>query len=181
MLGCLLLTGCPRRNRGGDDTIKIGIITAMTGSQAAFGEAHQNGYQIAADEINRRGGVLGKQIELDYYDDTSKPNQAVLGVSRLVDQNGRTLLIGSYSSEATKAIVPVVTQKQVPLIIPTATADNVMQSQSPWVFRICAGSDTLARATLDFLKNNGDPKTIAIVYENTNFGQTNEEAMREVA
>jgi branched-chain amino acid transport system substrate-binding protein len=77
--------------------------------------------------------------------------------------------------------VPVVTQKQVPLIIPTAVADNVMESNSPWIFRICAGSGSFAASTLDFLKNNGDPRKLAIVYENTNFGQSNNKSMTEAA
>ena len=69
------------------NTVKIGIITSLTGSQAAFGEAHKNGYSIAVDQINAKGGVLGKKIELDFYDDQSKPDQAVQGVSKLVDQD----------------------------------------------------------------------------------------------
>jgi branched-chain amino acid transport system substrate-binding protein len=56
-----------------------------------------------------------------------------------------------------------------------------MESGSPWVFRICAGADAYAAATLDFLKHNGDPKTIAIVYENTNFGQSNAKSMHAAA
>ncbi|HJX82927.1 MAG TPA: ABC transporter substrate-binding protein, partial [Candidatus Angelobacter sp.] len=113
--------------------------------------------------------------------DQSKPDQAVQGVSKLVDQDRVTLLLGSYSSENTKAIIPSVTQRQVPLIIPTATADNVMDSKSPWVFRICAGAYDYARATIAFLKDNGAPKTMAIVYENTNFGQSNMQAMKAAA
>jgi len=91
------------------------------------------------------------------------------------------LILGAYSSESTRAIVPVVTQKQIPLLIPTAVADNVIETGSPWVFRICAGSGSFATATLDFLKNNGDPRTMAIVYENTNFGQANNKSMTEAA
>lgn len=163
------------------NTIKIGVITSITGSQAAFGAAHKNGYSIALDEINAKGGVLGKKIELDIYDDQSKPDQAVQGVSKLVDQDRVTLLMGAYSSENTKAIIPSVTQRQVPLIIPTATADNVMDSKSPWVFRICAGAYDYAHATVAFLKDNGAPKTMAIVYENTNFGQANMQAMKAAA
>src|ERR1700682_4524548 len=165
----------------GQSTIKIGVITSLTGSQAACGEAHKNGYSIALDEINAKGGVLGRKIELDIYDDQSKPDQAVQGVSKLVDQDRVTLLLGAYSSENTKAIIPSVTQRQVPLIIPTATADNVMDSNSPWVFRICAGAYDYARAMIAFLKDNGNPKTMAIVYENTNFGQANMQAMTAAA
>ena len=161
----------------GQGTIKVGVITSITGSLAAFGEAHKNGYAIALDEINAKGGVLGKKVELDFYDDQSKPDQAVQGVSKLVDQDGVPIILGSYSSESTKAIVGSVTQRETPLIIPTATADNVMDSKSPWVFRICAGANDYAKETIAFLKANGAPKTMAIVYENTNFGQSNMKAM----
>ena len=161
----------------GQATTKIGVITSLTGSLAAFGEAHKNGYSIALDEINAKGGVLGKKIELDFYDDQSKPDQAVQGVSKLVDQDGVPIILGSYSSESTKAIVGTVSQRETPLVIPTATADNVMESKSPWVFRICAGATDYAKTTIAFLKANGAPKTMAIVYENTNFGQSNMKAM----
>jgi len=174
----LLMAGC---QKGGSDTTRIGVITSVTGSLAAFGEAHKNGYVIALDEINAKGGVLGKKLALDIYDDQSKPDQAVQGVAKLVDQDRVPMLLGSYSSESTKAIVPSVTQRQIPLIIPTATADNVMDSRSPWVFRICAGAADYARATIAFLQDNGAPKTMAIVYENTNFGQANMQAMRTAA
>ncbi|HWX55141.1 MAG TPA: ABC transporter substrate-binding protein [Verrucomicrobiae bacterium] len=178
---CLLFLaqGCSRKSEG--DTIRIGVITSLTGSLAAFGEAHKHGYEIALDELNAKGGVLGKKIELDFYDDQSKSDQAVQGVSKLIDQDRVPLILGSYSSESTKAIVPSMIQRQVPLIIPTATADNVMDSRSPWIFRVCAGAADYARATLAFLKSNGAPKTMAIVYENTNFGQANMKAMTAAA
>jgi branched-chain amino acid transport system substrate-binding protein len=172
------ITACGKK---GSNTVKIGVITSLTGSLAAFGEAHKHGYEVALDEINKKGGIGGKQVELDFYDDQSKPDQAVQGVSKLVDQDEMPIILGSYSSESTKAIVPAVTQRQVPLIIPTATADNVMDSHSPWVFRICAGANDYAHTTVAFLKANGAPKTIAIVYENTNFGQSNMKAMQAVA
>jgi len=176
----LILASC----KGGSEqsnTFKIGVITSLTGQNAAFGQAHKNGYAVARADLNAKGGVLGKPIELVYYDDQSKPDQAVQGVSKLVDQDQVPLILGAYSSENTRAIVPAVTQRQVPLLMPTATADNVMETGSPWVFRVCAGSGAYARATVDFLKRNGNPKTIAIVYENTNFGQSNDKSMREEA
>ncbi|MDI3299362.1 MAG: ABC transporter substrate-binding protein [Bacillota bacterium] len=174
-------SGSSNSSSASGGTVTLGVITSITGSQAAFGQAHQRGYEIALEEINAKGGVLGKKIVLDYCDDTSKPDQAVQCVSKLVDQDHVPLVLGSYSSESTYAIVSVMTQKQVPLIIPTATADNVMQSGSPWIFRICAGSGDYARTMVDFLKHNGDPKTMAIIYENTNFGQSNDKSMRQAA
>ena len=178
VLSVALLVGC--QNKGGN-TAKIGVITSLTGSQAAFGQAHKNGYNIALEELNAKGGINGKKIELDFYDDQSKPDQAVQGVNKLVDQDRVPIILGSYSSESTRAIVPVVTAKQVPLVIPTAVADNIMATASPWVFRLCAGSGDYAKATLDFLKNNGSAKNLAIVYENTNFGLSNFKSMSDQA
>src|SRR3954447_18519553 len=119
-------------------TLRIGVITSLTGAQAAFGKAHKLGYEIAASEINAKGGVLGKQVEIDYYDDEGKPDQAAQGASKLMDQDHVAIILGAYSSETTRAVLPAVTQKSVPLIMPTATADNVVETGSPWVFRICA-------------------------------------------
>jgi len=181
----LAFAGCrgggERKGEVSGNKIRIGVITSLTGSTAAFGQAHKNGYAIALDELNSRGGLLGKTVELDYYDDQSRPDQAVQGVAKLVDQDHVPIILGAYSSENTRAIVPAVTQKQVPLLMPTATADNVMQSGSPWTFRICAGSGAYANTTVAFLKDMGAPKKIAIIYENTNFGQSNAQAMLEAA
>ena len=178
-----LLAGvaCKADSQQASNTFRIGVVTSLTGSQAAFGQAHKNGYAVALTELNAKGGVLGKQIELVYYDDQSKPDQAVQGVAKLVDQDHVPIILGGFSSENTRAMIPAVTAKKVPLIMPTATADNVMETGSQWVFRICAGSGGYASATVDFLKNNGAPKTMAIVYENTNFGQANAKSMKELA
>jgi branched-chain amino acid transport system substrate-binding protein len=178
----MVLSACQSGSRGATgNTIKLGVITSLTGGNAAFGQAHKAGYTIALDEINAAGGVLGKKIALVYYDDQSKSDQAVQGVSKLVDQEQVPVILGAYSSESTRAIIPVVTQKQIPLIMPTATADNVIETGSPWVFRICAGSGAFATVTTDFLKKNGDPRRMAIIYENTNFGQSAGKSMAEVA
>src|SRR5262249_22918984 len=87
--GAFALAGC---KSGGTETkasntFRIGVITSLTGAAAAFGQAHKNGYTLALQELNAKGGALGKQIELIYYDDQSKPDQAVQGVAKLVDQD----------------------------------------------------------------------------------------------
>lgn len=177
----LVAGACKDGEKQTASTIRIGVITSLTGPQAAFGAAHKNGYTIAASEINAKSGVLGKQIELIYYDDQGKSDQAVQGVSKLVDQDHVVLVLGAYSSQTTIAIVRPLKDKGIPLIMPTATADNVMDTGSTTAFRICAGANAYAAAMADFLKNNGAPKTMAIVYENTDFGQSNGKAMATAA
>jgi branched-chain amino acid transport system substrate-binding protein len=176
-------SGCSSAPQREGDTFRIGVITSLTGPAAAFGQAHKNGYAVAVRELNERAGgaVLGKKVELVYYDDQSRPDQAVQGVNKLIDQDHVPIILGAYSSENTRAIVPAVTQKQVPLLMPTATADNVLETGSPWVFRICAGSEAYATATVEFLIATNAPKSLAIVYENTNFGQSNAQAMEKAA
>ncbi len=172
----LALTACPQSKPG-----RIGIITALTGSQQAFGQAHDRGYEIALEEINASGGVLGKPLEIVKYDDQSKADIAASGVAKLVDQDKVSALIGSYSSESTKAIVPLVARRGVPLLMPTATADNVLDNTEGWSFRLCAGATGYANAMMVFFKEVGVPKALAIIYENTNFGQANGASMKKAA
>jgi branched-chain amino acid transport system substrate-binding protein len=172
----LALAACQQSKPG-----RIGIITALTGTQQAFGQAHDRGFDIALEEINASGGVLGKPLEIIKYDDQSKPDIAAQGVAKLVDQDKVSALIGSYSSESTKAIVPLVARRGVPLLMPTATADNVMENTEGWSFRLCAGATGYADAMVGFFKEVGLPKSLAIIYENTNFGQANAASMKKAA
>jgi branched-chain amino acid transport system substrate-binding protein len=168
--------GCEQSKPG-----RIGIITAVTGSQQAFGQAHERGFEMALEEINAAGGVLGKPLEIVKYDDQSKPDIAAQGVAKLVDQDKVSALIGSYSSESTKSIVPLVARRGVPLLMPTATADNVLDATEGWSFRLCSGATDYANAMVAFFKEAGMPKSVAIVYENTNFGQANGASMKKAA
>ena len=172
----LALAACQQSKPG-----RIGILTALTGTQQAFGQAHDRGFDMALEEINASGGVLGKPLEIVKYDDQSKADIAAQGVAKLVDQDKVSALIGSYSSESTKAIVPLVARRGVPLLMPTATADNVMDNTEGWSFRLCAGATGYADAMVGFFKDVGLPKSLAIIYENTNFGQANGASMKKAA
>lgn len=175
-IAALALAACQQSKPG-----RIGIITALTGSQQAFGQAHDRGFEMALEEINAAGGVLGKPLEIVKYDDQSKADSAAQGVAKLVDQDKVSALIGSYSSESTKAIVPLVARHGVPLLMPTATADNVLENTQGWSFRLCSGATDYANGMVSFWKEAGTPKSVAIVSENTNFGQANGAAMKKAA
>ena len=106
----------------GGDTIKLGVITALTGAEAEFGKAHKRGYDLALEEINKAGGINGKKVQLDIVDDKSKPEEAAKDVDQLVNSDKVQLILGSYSSGSTLAVVKKATNYKVPVIAPTATA-----------------------------------------------------------
>lgn len=178
--GCGSKTSAPTQNGGGgsSDTIKIGVITALTGSEAEFGKAHKRGYDLALEEINKAGGINGKKVDLVIVDDKSKPEEAAKDVDLLVNQEKVQLILGSYSSGSTLAVVKKINSYKMPLIIPTATAKNVMETGTKYAFRINATSDDYATAIVDFLKDKPDAKTMAIVYEDGNFGTSAAKAMK---
>lgn len=163
------------------DEIEIGIITALTGSEAKFGEAHMRGYQIALEEINAAGGVLGRPLKLIVEDDASKPENAISAAEKLATQTKVPLIIGSYSSAATLPAAQTATTYQVPFIVPTAAADNITEFGSRYVFRINSPSSEYASTVVNFLMDQVKPKTMAIVYENTSFGTSTAQPARELA
>lgn len=182
----LVVSGCSKAGGSGGDEgktpIKIGVITAITGSQAAFGGAHKRGYEIALEEINAAGGVLGRQVQLVYEDDGSKPEGAIAAADKLVNQDKVPLIIGSYSSESTLALVKKLADAKVPLVAPTATAGNVTEQGSKYIFRICAPSSVYAYSMLDFVKKYlPETKTMALIYESTNFGKGTADGMKAAA
>lgn len=150
--------------------IVLGVVSSLTGTEAKFGEAQKRGYDIALEEINAKGGVLGKKIRLDYQDDASKPEIAISSVEKLATQVKVPLIMGAYSSGNTLPASKKATEYKVPFIVPTASADNITEQKSKYTFRITSPSSQYASNALDFLKEAAKPRTIAIIYENTNFG-----------
>lgn len=181
LAGTTALTGCGNgsANTSATDskTLTLGVITSITGKDSEFGKAQKEGYEIAVEEINKAGGILGKQVKLQFLDDQSSAEEAAKDVDQLVSQYHAQLILGPYSSGSALAVVKKATSYKIPDIVPTATAANVTQTGSKYVFRVCATSDDYAKAIVDLLNQRGDVKTIAIVHEDQNFGASAEAAM----
>ena len=129
-------TGAQAAEQEAGDTFRIGIITSLTGPAAAFGQAHKNGYTIALSELNASGRGAGQADRARCTTTTrAVPTRRCKASTSSSIRTTCPIILGAYSSENTRAIVPAVTQKQVPLVMPTATADNVLETGSPWVFR----------------------------------------------
>jgi branched-chain amino acid transport system substrate-binding protein len=189
--GALILTGCGSKNATGPSasggtnttasTLTLGVITSTTGADSEFGKAQKDGYEQALKEINAAGGIAGQQVKLQYLDDKSNAQESAKNVDQLINQNKAQVILGPYSSGAALSVVKKADTYKVPVIVPTATAANVTETGSKYVFRICATSDDYAKAIIDLLKTRGDVKTMAIVHEDQNFGTSADKAMQKHA
>ena len=155
------------------DGIKVGVLLPLTGSQAKFGEIEKRSYEMAAAEINAKGGVNGKKIELLFEDDTGKPDVGRSGMEKLISREKVPVITGGYSSSVTAAAAPVAQQFKVPFVICTGSADAVTEKGYDYVFRVNPPASEYPNAVKSFLHEVGkDVKTIALLYENSAFGQS---------
>jgi branched-chain amino acid transport system substrate-binding protein len=154
------------------DTIKVGIVLPLTGEQAKFGEIEQRSFQMAAEEINAKGGVKGKKLELLFEDDTGKPDVGRSAVEKLISQEKVPVLTGGYSSSVTAAITAVAQQFKVPFLVTTGAADDVTEKKYEYVFRINPTASEYPASVVTFLQEVVKPKTTVILYENSLFGQS---------
>ena len=153
------------------ETVKVGVLLPLTGSQAKFGEIEKRSFEMAAEEINAKGGVNGKKIELLFEDDTGKPDVGRSGMEKLISREKVPVITGGYSSSVTAAAAPVAQRFQVPFVICTGSADDITEKGYDYIFRINQFASEVAK----------DVKTVALLYENSAFGQSSSKSFEEDA
>ena len=164
------------------DTIKVGVLLPLTGAQAKFGEIEKRSYEMAAEEINAKGGVNGQKIELLFEDDTGKPDVGRSGVEKLISREKVPVITGGYSSSVTAAAAPVAQQFKVPFVICTGASDDITEKGYDYVFRINPPASEYPKSVQTFLKGVAkDVKTVALLYENSSFGQSSSKSFEEDA
>ena len=107
--------------------IMIGEYGSLTGSTATFGKSSDNGVQMATDEINKAGGILGKQVKVIVVDDSSKPEQAASAALKLINQDKVLAIIGEVASSRSLAAAPICQKSGVPMLSPSSTNPQVTQ------------------------------------------------------
>ena len=149
--------------RGGD-TINLGVIFPLSGPQAHFGVESSDGIILAMEEINRAGGLLGRQINLIIADDENIPANTVANFLRLTTQEGVSIVMGSSTSGATSAIAPMAQQQGVVLISPSATAFGVTQF-GDFVFRTCFIDSFQGIVGANFAFDGLNARRAAVLYD----------------
>jgi len=137
------------------DTIKIGEFGSLSGDNASFGTSQNNGVQMAVEEINAAGGVLGKKIDLTVEDNMTKQGETTTIARKLISQDHVVAIIGEVASSKTLEAAPIAQAAKIPLIATAATNPKVTQT-GDYVFRVCFTDDfqavVIARFVLEKLK-----------------------------
>ncbi|HEX3550636.1 MAG TPA: amino acid ABC transporter substrate-binding protein [Candidatus Elarobacter sp.] len=153
----------------GADTIKIGFSVSETGSLAAPAIFQRQGYELAADEQNAHGGLLGKKIELVHYDDQSTPSTAVSLYEKLLTDDKVDLVMGPYSSQVTSAVAPVIDRAK--MTMPSMDANpQPYDGSHPYLVQTIAQTGQYMAPVVDFAARHG-VKTIAVLNQNSPFPQ----------
>jgi len=161
-----LLAGCNKSSPGSSaesSTIKVGEYASLTGSEATFGQQSHNGTELAVEEINAAGGVLGKKIDLLTEDDQSQAGQPATAVRKLISSDGVVAILGEVASSRSLEAAPICQENKIPMISPASTNPSVTQT-GDYIFRTCfmdsfQGSTVLANFAQKTLKL----KTVAVL------------------
>lgn len=146
-------------------TIKIGGLGPLTGPLAIYGVTATNGSKLAFEEINKNGGILGKQVEFVLFDEKGDSTEAVTAYNRLVDE-GVVALVGDITSKPSLAVAEIAAQDNMPMITPTGTQFNITEA-GPNIFRVCFTDPYQGVILANLAKNNLKANTVAIMVNNS--------------
>src|SRR5499426_1679399 len=193
--GAATLAGFPAVLRAQAPTFKIGVVHPVTGPLAEPGQACRLGAQMAADAVNAAGGIKslnGARLELILGDTQTKPDVGRTEAERVITQ-GAQMLMGSFDSGSTAAMVPVAQQRRVPFLVDISAADPITanvaksvregQQKVQYVYRNFPTGSTFGRKAVQYFseifKEAGvSPKRVVLMYCNDLFGQNNAKAFQ---
>jgi branched-chain amino acid transport system substrate-binding protein len=163
---CLLaVTGCAHHNSSGNQIV-IGAYGAETGPQSTFGTSMQMGMNMAIDEANAAGGINGVKVVGKMYDDQSQPDQARTVVSKLVDEDNVTAILGEVASKNSLAAAPVCQEHHVPMVSPASTNPRVTEI-GDYIFRTCFIDPFQGAVMATFAIKDLHAKTAAVFFDST--------------
>lgn len=150
------------------EPIRVGVTASLTGRYAAPGGDLLEGLKMWAQDVNARGALLGREVEIVYYDDQSDPDTSARLYERLISDDKVDLLIGPYSSDVTLAASNVAEAHGFPMVSPSASATDIWSRGYRNIFQV----DTPADQYMDLLiesASNAGLTTIALAYAGSDF------------
>jgi branched-subunit amino acid ABC-type transport system permease component/ABC-type branched-subunit amino acid transport system substrate-binding protein len=161
------------------DPLKLGVLVPLTGATAADGERLLKAHELAAREINARGGIAalgGARIELVVADTQSKPETGRSEAERLISRRGVSAILGAWASAVTIPSMQVAERYRTPFIVTSAVTDSITEQGLQFVFRVSPKGSWAAKDVVEFiryLRRKGVAiGRVALAYEDGPFGQT---------
>jgi branched-chain amino acid transport system substrate-binding protein len=168
------LSGCAvgtAGKAGNSNTIKVGLNYELSGGVATYGQSLVGGIELAVEEINKAGGVLGKQIELVKVDNKSENAEAANVATKLATRDKVVAILGAATSGNTKSAAPIAVQNKVPLISASATADDVTVDSNgkvrEFVFKTCFSDSFQGVIMANFAYGDLAKTNAAVLVDNT--------------
>lgn len=162
--------GTETASRGSAESSSPVLIGIPHNEKFPFAEMMRNSFEMALAEINGKGGINGRPVELVYADDQGKPDVGEKVVRELIREKNVSLLVGGYSSSNTVYMAGMAEKLDRPFLITTAADDRITQRKWKNVYRINPPASGYTGGLENFFLQKVQPKSIAIVYENSPFG-----------
>jgi branched-chain amino acid transport system substrate-binding protein len=142
--------------------ILIGEYGSLTGTTATFGISTKNGIDMAVDQVNQAGGLLGKQVRVIVEDDQGRPEEAQTVVTKLITKDQVIAVLGEVASSRSLAAAPVAQQSGIPMISPSSTNPKVTEV-GDYIFRVCFIDPFQGLVMAKFAVNTLKIKDVAIL------------------
>lgn len=156
---------------------KIGVINTMSGPDAPIGENLTNGIKLAVEDLKKKG----IRVQVVWEDDGGKPQASMAALQKLATKDQVAGVVGPYTSACAHAVARLAEKHRVPLLVPAAAKEEITRQGFKHVFRLNAPADKYASSLIDAAAALGKPKTIAFIYENTDFGTSTSMTAKEYA
>lgn len=153
------------------DPIKIGYTGPLSGSLSLLGQSVRDGVQVYLAEINEKGGVDGRKIELTDEDDAYEPMRTIAAGKKLVEQDKIVALVAPAGTAPTAALLPFVQESKTPLLFPYAFSHALTTPTKPYVFTTLPEVRVQMRVLANYILTTLKQKKVAAIYQNDDFGQ----------
>jgi branched-chain amino acid transport system substrate-binding protein len=169
LLALSALAACRKQDQGGSAAadsatgpIVIGEVGSLTGTEATFGLSSANGIQLQIDEVNAKGGVKGRQLQVKVLDDQGRPEEAATAATRLISSEKVVALLGEVASTRSMFMAPKAQQAKVPMVTPSSTNPAVTQ-KGDYIFRACFIDPFQGYVAATFATENLKLKKVAVL------------------
>jgi branched-chain amino acid transport system substrate-binding protein len=160
--------------------IKIGASLSLTGTYAQPGTYQREGYELCADHLNAKGGLLGRKVEFVFYDDQSMPATGVRLYEKLITEDKVEAVMGPYSSPITEAVANVSEKYQKVMVSPLAATTSIFKKGRKYIFMVISPAEAYLEGLIDIAAKRG-LKTVAILNEDTLFTKASATGVAEIA